>query len=312
VLTIFTTPKPFRGHINIIQRNALKSWTLLAPGVEVILFGDDEGAAEAARDLGIRHEPYVKRQENGMKYLDYMFGRAQSIARHEVLCYVNCDIVLMADFPWAIDRVRTKHRKFLVVGRRWDTPIVAPIDFSQPNWADKVRSFALDTKDRRNHWWIDYFAFSREAYPRNLPPLVVGTVRWDNWLVWKALDSKLPVVDASPAVVAVHQNHDYSYHPQGKKGVWEGDESKRNLAAAGGWRHMRNISHATLELTPGGEVRSTWFRRRWFETRQAVRRPSTIWYSFLDLTLKARHAVGLNREGLAQLKSKLGARRNLD
>ena len=28
MLTIFTTPKPFRGHIGIIQRNALKSWTI--------------------------------------------------------------------------------------------------------------------------------------------------------------------------------------------------------------------------------------------------------------------------------------------
>ena len=45
MLTFFTTAKPFRGHNAIIQRNALKSWTLLRPDVEVILFGDDEGAA---------------------------------------------------------------------------------------------------------------------------------------------------------------------------------------------------------------------------------------------------------------------------
>ena len=57
MLTIFSTPKPFVGHIGIIQRNAIKSWTLLHPDVEVILFGDDEGAAQACQDLGIRHEP---------------------------------------------------------------------------------------------------------------------------------------------------------------------------------------------------------------------------------------------------------------
>ena len=58
MLTIFSTPKPFNSHSDIIQRTALKSWTLLHPDVEVILFGDEEGAAEACRDLGIDHEPH--------------------------------------------------------------------------------------------------------------------------------------------------------------------------------------------------------------------------------------------------------------
>jgi hypothetical protein len=67
MLTFFTTAKPFRGHSETIQRNALKSWTLLGADVEGILFGDDEGAADTARDLGIRHEPHVERSEYGAK-----------------------------------------------------------------------------------------------------------------------------------------------------------------------------------------------------------------------------------------------------
>jgi len=46
VLTFFTTAKPFLGHAKIIQRNALKSWTLVHPDVEVIVFGDEHGSAE--------------------------------------------------------------------------------------------------------------------------------------------------------------------------------------------------------------------------------------------------------------------------
>ena len=83
MLTIFSTPKPFVGHIGIIQRNAIKSWTLLHPDVKVILFGDDEGAAQACRDLGIRHEPNVRRNEHGTKYLNYIFDRAYEISRHK-------------------------------------------------------------------------------------------------------------------------------------------------------------------------------------------------------------------------------------
>ena len=98
MLTLFGTPKPFRGHIGVIQRNALQSWKLLNPDVEIILFGDDEGTAEVCAELGLRHEPHVERHESGMKYLSYMFERTQSIARHDYLCYSNCDIVLMSDF----------------------------------------------------------------------------------------------------------------------------------------------------------------------------------------------------------------------
>ncbi len=105
MLTFFTTAKSFRAHIGIIQRNALQSWKALHPGIEIILFGNDEGAAEAAQKFGLRHEPHVECNELGTKRLDYLFARAQAIARHEILCYINCDIILMQDFCRAVGRV---------------------------------------------------------------------------------------------------------------------------------------------------------------------------------------------------------------
>jgi len=95
MLTIFATAKPFRGHTGVIYRNALQSWKALHPGIEVILFGDDLGAAETCLEFGLRHEPFVERNGFGTKRLDYLFARAQAIAQHEILCYINCDIILM-------------------------------------------------------------------------------------------------------------------------------------------------------------------------------------------------------------------------
>jgi hypothetical protein len=46
MVTFFTTAKPFTGNNGVIQRNALKSWTLAAPDAEVILLGDGNRAAE--------------------------------------------------------------------------------------------------------------------------------------------------------------------------------------------------------------------------------------------------------------------------
>jgi len=307
MLTIFTTAKPFRGHIGVIQRNALKSWTLLHRDVEIILFGDDEGAAEAAREFGLRHEPQVERNDTGMKRLDYIFGEARAIARHDVLCYVNCDIILMADFRTALEQVRKKYSRFLMVGRRWDTPVTDAIDYSDPAWAEKIRAFALSTNHQRNRWFIDYFAFERDTYGDDLLPFVIGTVRWDNWLIWKALDRRLPVVDASPVVIAIHQNHDYSYHAQGRKGVWEGKEAQRNHELAGGWRHLRTIADTTLVLRPSGFTTNP--KRYWFALR---RRTDTalsaayfrvwhpVWFFFLDISRPVRNVLGLRSRAVRQ------------
>ncbi len=106
MLTLFSTAKPFTGHSEIIQRNALQSWKRLHPSVEVILFGDEEGAAAVCAEMGLRHEPHVERHESGMKYVDYLFSRAQQIARHDYLCYSNCDMVLLDDFLKAFEKAR--------------------------------------------------------------------------------------------------------------------------------------------------------------------------------------------------------------
>lgn len=63
MLSLFTTAKPCEGHSGVIQRNALKSWKLLHSEIEIILFGDDAGGAEIAKELGFRHEPFVDPQQ---------------------------------------------------------------------------------------------------------------------------------------------------------------------------------------------------------------------------------------------------------
>ena len=49
--------------------------------------------------------------------------------------------------------------------------------------------------------------------------------------------------------MVVHQNHDYGYHPQGKQGVWQDEEARRNMELAGGARHLFTMDDATHRLT---------------------------------------------------------------
>lgn len=311
MLTLFTTPKPFRGHIDVIQRNALKSWTLLHRDVEVILFGDDEGAASAARDLGIRHEAFVKRHESGMKYLDYLFDRAQELARHDLVCYANCDIIFTEGFRLALERVHRARTRFLMIGYRWDADIRAPIDFSNPGWAESVLHAAAVANDRKSEWFIDYFCFPRGLYQSRVPPLLIGRIWWDNFLLWKARDLGASVVDASAMFSAVHQNHDYGYHPKGRQGVWSDELSKRNSDLAGGGKEVCNLLDVTERLTTGGKLRRVRFRRPWWEVKNwattgVSRVWEVVWYGLLDETYEMRHSMGLTRQGFARVRAKLG------
>src|SRR5713226_7639368 len=248
MLTIFSTPKPFEGHIEIIQRNAIMSWKMLHPDVEVILFGDEAGTSEICRELGLRHGPRVERTSEGTKLVRSIFGPAQQLSRHNVLCYSNCDIILGQDFLRAIQRVSDWGKSFLMVGRRWDSDIVAPVDFSDPGWEGKLREFILREGVQRLYYNIDYFAFTKGIYT-DIPPLAIGRVWWDHWLIWKASQQKAAVVDASDVVCAMHQNHDYAYHPEGQKGVWYGEGAQQNFKLAGGFRHLHTLEDAAHRLT---------------------------------------------------------------
>ena len=281
----------------MIQRNALKSWTLLDADVEVILFGDDAGAAETARELGLRHEPEVARNRFGTKRLDAMFRRAQEIARHELLCYCNCDILLKQDFCAALARVHGAHRRFLMVGRRWDTDIAEPLDFADAEWERRAEALAHERGAQQPGWSIDYFAFPRGLYAE-MPALVIGRVWWDHWLVWKAREQGAEVVDASEAVTAIHQNHGYGYHPQGARGVWSDEQAAENYRLAGGRWHLQTIDDATHILGVDGE-RANW-KRLWAPYwRYARPKVAPAWFALLDLTRPLRRALGMHAKRVA-------------
>jgi len=311
VVTIFTTAKAFRGHIEVIQRNALKSWKLLDRGVEIIVFGDEEGAAEVCWELGLRHEAEVLRSASGTKRLDFIFGRAQEIARHETLCYCNCDIVLTREFAEALRQVGAWRSRFLMVGRRWDTNVTEAIDFSRATWAEEIVGRARAEGYQRFYHNIDYFAFTRGLY-REIPPLVIGRVGWDPWLVGKAYAMGVPVVDVSEVVCAVHQNHDYGYHPQGMDGVWHDADAQKNLELAGREVRPRTIEDAQYRLTKAGMQanRLHWLVPAIRRVRESGRRArawvrTRVWHPVLDATRPVRHALGIKYEAIpAGLRSK--------
>lgn len=314
MLTIFSTPKPFVGHSGIIQRNALESWKRMGPEVEVILFGDEEGAAEIAREVGVRHEPNAHRTPSGVKSLPGIFGHAERLASNDILCYVNCDIILPRTFVDAVKQSASLRKPFLMVGQRWDTDITEPLDFAQPNWEERVLELARAKGKPMGAWFADYFCYTRGLY-KNLPPLVIGRWYWDPWLVWKARTTPgAVVVDGSRAVTAIHQNHGYGYHPAGFKGV-EGDEdARRNLEIGGRGKRMYPRFFASYRATPAGiqrhwlgvspvpQARLVAFKiGRWPWARN-------VWFPILGLTRPVRRLFGLDDAWRKRAMSRVGSK----
>ncbi len=302
MITFFTTGKPFIGHDGVIQRNALQSWKLLHPDIEVILFGDDEGAAQVCAELGLVHEPQVERHESGVKYLNYMFARAQEIARHNYVCFSNCDIVLFKDFLKAFEIAHSWSKSFLAVGRRWDTEVAAPIDFRSEVWDQALRDLAVKTGKQQDDRWIDYFLFNRGLYD-SMPKLIVGHCYWDNWMVWMALSAGVEVIDFSRFVTAVHQNHGYNPRFGRSKGGRTDPLSHWNLEAIGGARHTRTILGATHRIDSDGRIqRNLWHYVPLRRLRQ-IGRPLLYdlwlpaWHFALGITRPLRSALGLRSKG---------------
>jgi hypothetical protein len=292
MLTFFTTAKPFVGHIDIIQRNAIRSWQKLDPDVEIILMGDDAGAVEVCAEMGLRNIPKVRRNKYGTKYLADIYEQAEAAARHELVCHINCDIVLKGDFLRAVKRVVARDTQFLMAGRRWDVDVTAPIDFAEADWEQRIDELAAMEQRQRPAQWIDYFVFSRGLYARKVPEFVIGRPGWDNWLLWYPLSIGVPVVDASSVVRAVHQNHDYGYHPEGEKGVWEGEEAQENYRLHYG--KYATLSNATYLLTANRLKRN--YKAAWITARQCMAgRLSQAWFGVLKLTRPARHRLGMRK-----------------
>jgi hypothetical protein len=263
MITLFTAPKPFIGNIDIIQRNALRSWTLLDPECEIILFGDEQGTAEIAPELGMRQISEVKCNEYGTPLISDIFEVAQKQARHNIICYVNADLILMGDFMNAVTRVVRRKKRFLMVGQRWNLDITEPIDF-ESDWEKSLIARLTHSGQLESPNGIDFFVFRRGMFEEVLP-FVVGRPCWDNWLIYRARELRIPVIDLTGVLSVIHQNHDYSHVPKGTGKAWHGPEADYNRELLGSWDRLFTILDATHLLTSSGLIPALGFahlRRR--------------------------------------------------
>lgn len=249
LITFFSAPKPFTDpHIAMIQRNAIISWTLL-PDVEVLLLGDEPGLAEAARELGVKHLEDVECNASGTPLISSMFDLARKNSRSDLLCIINADMILMSDFVEVARRSHMLRDKFVLLSQRWDLDITQPIEFTE-RWENRLSSMVHSQGSLHRPAGSDFFLFPRSTF-HEIPPFTIGRAGWDNWMISKARKERWPLIDCTPSVMIVHQNHDYSHLPGGKP-HYEHPDTNENIRLAGGEANIRyTIVDATHQLRNG-------------------------------------------------------------
>ncbi|HEY6075039.1 MAG TPA: hypothetical protein VIV15_17075, partial [Anaerolineales bacterium] len=214
---------------------------------DVILLGEEAGLSEAALELGVRHLPGVRRNELGTPLISSMFDLARENSESRLLCIINADMLLMQDFLDAAGHALKLKEEFVLLSQRWDLDVTAPLDFSE-GWQDRLRSQVRERGQLHRPAGSDFFLFPRSCY-QAVPPFAIGRAGWDNWMIYEARKKRWPVIDCTPSVMIVHQNHDYRHLPGGQS-HYNLPETEENVRLAGGEAAIRyTILDSTHRLT---------------------------------------------------------------
>ena len=246
-ITIFAIPKPFVGHIGVIQYNAIFSWTLLKPRPDIFLFGNERGTKDICEKLKLNHVPKIQRNQYNTPLLNSVFAEIHHRVNNNIIAYLNADIILKNDFCLGVQSVSQEFDDYLLIGRRWNIEIFQKLAF-ESNWEFNLEKLIKHKGCLADCDCKDYFVFPKHLFAK-IPPFAVGRGYWDTWMVRNALENGYPVVDGSLVINAIHQDHPYAHIRGGRNAAYMGKEAQINKAI-GNVTQPGNIACATWQLKP--------------------------------------------------------------
>ncbi len=291
MITIVTTFKAFKDQDETNQLNALSSWRALGRDVEIIAFGESPGLQEHIESFGIR-QIEVPFSNEGLPRIDAILTHASAHARHELIVYVNGDVILFDDFVAALASIPLP--RFLMVGQRTDLDIGCRLRFSPATEREKTRAALTRGGDLHRPAGIDYFAFRRGSLPP-LPPLYAGAAGWDNITIYLCRKHKIPVIDATLDAVVFHPNHHYRKLLNGKTVAFSGASAHANMSRLPTGVPRFYTTDASFWLD-SGRLRSAWSSPRHFSRYVYTYPILRSWSALCRLPFRAVAAV-LSRIG---------------
>jgi hypothetical protein len=155
----------------------------------------------------------------------------------------------MPDFVEAAKQAVKLKDKFVLLSQRWDLDITTPLEFTN-GWPSRLEAIVRTQGQLHRPAGSDFFLFPKTCYT-DVPDFAIGRAGWDNWMIYKARKEKWPIIDCTPSITIVHQNHDYSHLPDSKPHHTL-PETEENIRFAGGQAAIRyTILDSTHQLVSG-------------------------------------------------------------
>jgi len=266
MITIFSSPRPFKGKFKILQYNALASWRYLCPDCEIILIEDEEQTTQPYADkFQAKCISNIKVNPEGVYYLNDIFKKVKKIAKNPILAHVNADIILTKSFFDSISKIKDQSDMFYMIGRRWNLNVEKKINFLQ-KWEPKLIKKLNASGQIHPPTGIDYWVFSKSIdWP--LPPFLVGRPAADNWLIYYARLKNIPVIDTTAVATVIHQNHprpfgDSSYLKQRENNQKLYRKNTKNTRLD---NYYFDVTDATLKLGARGHLKRRYFLKLWLK-----------------------------------------------
>lgn len=250
MLTIITTPKPLGVKRNRLAfLNAIRSWVRIVPRPEILVFGGDRALIEREGGRWVWVDINLAQ---GRPYFDDFIRVAEEESSNDIIMYSTDHLILTSDLIPAVRQVAESFPgNFVIVGKRWQLGIQEPIDFSNPGWESALRNCVLGADSLGSRAAKDYFVF-RRPFGLPVPNFIMGYPWYDTWLVWAALQAGYPVVDASAAVMVIHQSHKFVEGDVEARERTPGGQHNRRIGKSLGLDGKGATSHAPYVITHDG------------------------------------------------------------
>ena len=211
MLAVFTSFKPFTGAAADIQMRSLENWRAVFPDTEIVNF---ETATDESLPSDLR-TVIVDEGKGKVPLFGSMVRWMEANTEANLFLYANGDIL----FPENLKTYLTllPETPFLLTGQRVDI---------MKDQSQKLHGPA----------GMDYFFFARNVFSE-LPDVVMGRGYCDSALVAHCLRQEISVINATEAIVVLHQWHDYTHAKGGKLSVYEGIAALENMRN-NGLRHF--------------------------------------------------------------------------
>ena len=196
----------YNNEEQLVHNLTIRNWLLFHPFVIPVLFATEAPLAEKCRRQGWDVRPVIETAADGVPVLKNMFLDAMSNYNTMFYAYSNGDILytnsLLETLVSGLESFITLDKPAMLVGKRTNIDHVTNTEGS--SW----QNIAVTAKRRGELFSAraeDYF-ITTPSYPwEDIPPLVIGRLWYDNWLVYNARKQGHLVIDATITLLAVHQ-----------------------------------------------------------------------------------------------------------